>query len=131
MYPVDLEAILQKGDARANYQLFHGDRLIVGRNKTVKATIEIDREAAPLQTALNTLSLYAYVIRNLTLAASPATPGAIPALTPAQRDAILKDWLDLWWKAAGSPGGAVLDEKTFKEMLLRHLNPPAAKDEKK
>ena len=43
-YKVNLEAI-QKGDITANYQLFPGDRLIIGRNDVVKKTIEIDRLA--------------------------------------------------------------------------------------
>jgi protein involved in polysaccharide export with SLBB domain len=136
IYPIDLEAILQKGDTRANYQLFPGDRIMVGRNKVDKVAIEIDREARTIQTVINSLSSYASMIQNLTLAAAPAGTNTGPALTPAQREAILNDWLDLWWKAAGSSQGAILDEKTFKEMLLRHLNPPAtstspaAKEEK-
>jgi polysaccharide export outer membrane protein len=32
-YPVNLDAILERGDQRANYQLFPGDRLIVGRER--------------------------------------------------------------------------------------------------
>ena len=39
---MNLEAI-QKGDITANYQLFPGDRLIIGRNDVVKKTVEMDR----------------------------------------------------------------------------------------
>ena len=46
VYKVDLEAIRDKGDHTANYQIFPGDRLVVGRNDVVKKTIEIDRLAA-------------------------------------------------------------------------------------
>src|SRR5207247_383345 len=49
VYKVDLDAIQEKGDVRSNYQLFPGDRLIIGRNEVVKKTIEIDRLNAPLQ----------------------------------------------------------------------------------
>ena len=43
VYKVDLAAIQEQGNARLNYQLFPGDRLIVGRNEVVKKTVEIDR----------------------------------------------------------------------------------------
>ena len=50
VYKVDLAAIQEKGDVTTNYQLFPGDRLIVGRNEVVKKTVEIDRLKAPIQT---------------------------------------------------------------------------------
>jgi protein involved in polysaccharide export with SLBB domain len=124
-YPVDLEAIRDKGETRANYQLFPGDRLVVGRDETVQKTIDIDRLAAPLHTAFNTMLQYSYAVRGLIQAMSTPTPGA-PAPTPEQRDQIMKDWVDFWWKAASKTGGVELDEKTFREGLLRHLNPPPA-----
>ncbi len=52
---MDLEAIREKGDLTANYQLFPGDRLVVGRNDVVKKTVELDRLAAPMQTVLNSM----------------------------------------------------------------------------
>ena len=48
VYKVDLEAIQDRGELRSNYQIFPGDRLIVGQNEVVKKTIEIDRLQAPL-----------------------------------------------------------------------------------
>ena len=42
VYKVDLEAIQEQGDVRTNYQLFPGDRLVIGRNQVVKKTIEIE-----------------------------------------------------------------------------------------
>ena len=53
VYKVDLEAIQDKGDVTSNYQIFPGDRLVVGRNEVVKKTIELDRLAAPLHTVVN------------------------------------------------------------------------------
>ena len=55
VYNVDLKAIQEKGDLTANYQIFSGDRLVVGRNDVVKKTVEIDRLAAPMQTVLNSM----------------------------------------------------------------------------
>ena len=50
VYKVDLEAIQERGEVATNYQIFPGDRLIVGRNEVVKKTAEIDRLNAPIQT---------------------------------------------------------------------------------
>ena len=44
---------MNKGDARANLQLFPGDRLLVGRNGVVKATVEMNRLAEPVSLMLN------------------------------------------------------------------------------
>ncbi len=84
LYPVDLEAIRDKGDSRANYQLFPGDRLVVGRDETVQKTIDIDRLAAPLHATLNTMLQYSYAVRGLMQAMSFPNPG-IPCPTPEQR----------------------------------------------
>jgi protein involved in polysaccharide export with SLBB domain len=130
IYSVDFEAIRDKGEAKANYQLFPGDRLIVGRSELVQKTIDIDRLASPLQTAFNTMLQYSYAVRGLMQAMSSSTPGA-PALTREQRGQIVKDWVDFWWKAVSKRGGVELDEKTFREGLLRHLNPPQAPAEAK
>ena len=56
IYKVDLEAIREKGDVTSNYQIFPGDRLIVGRNDVVKKTIQVDRLAAAMQTVITAIS---------------------------------------------------------------------------
>jgi hypothetical protein len=122
IYNVDFAAIRDKGDATANYQLFPGDRLVVGRSDLVQKTIDIDRLAAPLQTAFSTILQSSNAVRGVM---ASSTPGA-PPLTPEQRDQLMKDWVDFWWKAVSKPGGVELDEKTFREALMRHLNPPQA-----
>jgi hypothetical protein len=43
VYKVDLEGITVRGDVTSNYQLFPGDRLIVGRSDVAKRTIQLDR----------------------------------------------------------------------------------------
>ena len=48
--PVNLSAIISGGDPTTNYQLMPGDRLVVYRDPIVRATIFIDRIAAPFQT---------------------------------------------------------------------------------
>jgi protein involved in polysaccharide export with SLBB domain len=125
IYTVDLEAIRDKGDAKANYQIFPGDRLVIGRHPLMKTTIEIDRLAGALQTVVNSTIQYIMMYRTLAQATSSQTPGA-PALTPEQREQIMKDWVDFWWKAVSKPEGVELDEKTFREGLMRQLNPPQA-----
>jgi protein involved in polysaccharide export with SLBB domain len=117
VYPIDLEAILDKGDPKANLQILPGDRLVVGRLDAVQKTIDLDRFAAPLHTAIYTMNQYLNVVKNL-----PTSESVM--LTPAQRDAILKSWVDLWWKIANESDGTKLDEKTFKDALLRNLKPP-------
>ena len=65
IYKVDLEAIQEKGDVRTNYQLFPGDRLIVGRNEVVKKTVEIDRLNAPIQAIVSSIQQNANMLKSL------------------------------------------------------------------
>ena len=44
-------------------------------------------------------------------------------LSPAQREAIMKQWADFWWSRLSKPGGPTLDEKTFREGLIGPLAP--------
>jgi protein involved in polysaccharide export with SLBB domain len=123
VYQIDYEAILQRGDARANLQLFPGDRLIVGRNETIKKTIALDRATSALQSAVANMNQYANMLRVLGQTSAPTASG-LPPLTPAQREAIIKMGIDLWREAAGDGGAAVMDDKTFRGLLERALNPP-------
>jgi protein involved in polysaccharide export with SLBB domain len=119
VYRVDYKAIVEEGDARTNYQLFPGDRLIVGRKPIVQQTIEIDRLRAPFDSVIDSMRRYLLLIQSL----DERTPG----LSRAEREAIVKDWVEMWWKAASRPEGATLDKKTFQDTLLRHLDSvPAA-----
>jgi hypothetical protein len=65
------------------------------------------------QTMVNNLMTLAFMTRSLNT--------ALPMLTPAQTEALIKDWFALWWKAANQPGGPVPDEATFRELLLKPL----------
>jgi polysaccharide export outer membrane protein len=125
VYKVDLEGIRERGEIEKNYQLFPGDRLIVGRNPVVTTTLEVDRLAAPIQTAINTILQGSFATRSLMQTATSTGTGSAMTITPEQREALIKEWVDFWWKAASRPDGAVLDEKTFREALMRALNPPA------
>jgi polysaccharide export outer membrane protein len=122
VYKVDYEAILERGESEKNYQLFPGDRLVVGRNALVKTTIELDRMAAPMQTVLSMIQRHSSAMKSLYDQA-----GGADALTPAQREAMVKGWADFWWQIAARPPGAELDEKTFRAALERSLKPPKAK----
>ncbi len=122
-YKIDLDAI-QKGDARANLQVFPGDRLIVGRNPIVKKTIEVDRANSLLNSFLNTTLQYAFTARSLSAINSPSGNAGPPgqadstAITPARRDAMLREWVDFMWSISSQEGGAMLDEKAFRDALL-------------
>lgn len=79
-----------------------------------------------MQTVVNSIRLNAAMAREITQTANPATSGGTSTMTPEQREAIVKAWADFWWQVASRPEGAKLDEKTFRDALMRALNPPAA-----
>jgi protein involved in polysaccharide export with SLBB domain len=116
VYKVDLEAIREKGDVTSNYQVFPGDRLIVGRNDVVKKTIQVDRLAAGMQTVITAISQESSLLRSLM------------TTSPENHEAILKDLVDFWIAEMKRPDGVVLDEQTLREALIRRLQ---AKPEKK
>jgi protein involved in polysaccharide export with SLBB domain len=111
VYKVDLPAIEERGDATSNYQLFPGDRLIVGRNATVRKTAELDRLAAPIQTITASILQEAFTLRALQLASSD------------KPDQLLKELVDFWAKRAAPGEHSSFDEKTLREILLRRLTP--------
>jgi protein involved in polysaccharide export with SLBB domain len=123
VYRVDLAAITEKGDARANYQVFAGDRIVVGRDPLVRSTIAADRLEALSQTLSNNLHQLS--------SASRALAQATPELNQAQRERLVREWFDLFWKASQRPGGPAPDEKTYRELLLRTLRPPGEPGAKK
>src|SRR5262249_37823006 len=65
IYNVDLEAIQEKGVVATDYQLFPGDRLVVGRDDVVKKTVALDRLAAPIQTIVGTMQQEAQMLRSV------------------------------------------------------------------
>ena len=113
-YKVNLEAI-QKGDITANYQLFPGDRLIIGRNDVVKKTVEIDRLAACDPDGDQLDMQEANLLRSLT------------AASPEKHDQILRDLVEFWIQEMKRPEGARLDEQTLREALLKRLQIPPEK----
>jgi SLBB domain len=142
-YKIDHEAIL-KGVTTANLQIFPNDRLVIGRNPIVKKTMEVDRANSLFNSFLNTMLQYSFTVRSLAAINTP--PGASgtsnanmrvngqnmplnladPAvMTPAQRDAMVKEWVDFFWTVSASArdGGAMLDEKAFREALMKKLAP--------
>jgi protein involved in polysaccharide export with SLBB domain len=109
VYKVDLEAIREKGDVTSNYQIFPGDRLIVGRNDVVKKTIQVDRLAAAMQTVISSISQESSLLRSL------------KTTSPENHDVILKELVDFWIAEMKRPDGVVLDEQTLREALIRRL----------
>ncbi|WP_406700011.1 SLBB domain-containing protein [Singulisphaera sp. Ch08] len=123
IYQVDYQAITEKGDVTTNYQVFPGDRIVVGRNDVVKKTMELDRLAAPLDTIFNSIlksSFMAKSVKNLGDSALGAS-----TRTEAQHVAILKVWAEFWSKALAEKEGVTFDETRLREALLRALEPAA------
>lgn len=130
VYAVDYEAILKRGEPKTNYQLFPGDRLVIGRNDVVTKTIEIDRLAMPLQTIFHSLNQLSVMAGSLKYLGNPAANPAV--ITASQRDAVVKAWAEFWARAMAQPGGVSFDEKVLQDVLMRALNSPAeAAPEKK
>ena len=74
--PVNLSAIISGGDPTTNYQLMPGDRLVVYRDPIVRATIFIDRIAAPFQTVVNSMLQYSFMARSIKSINVPIFGGA-------------------------------------------------------
>jgi protein involved in polysaccharide export with SLBB domain len=106
---VDFEAIQEQGDVTSNYQIFPGDRLIVGRNEVVKRTVEIDRLNAPLMTVTGMMLQEATVLRSLQFA------------TAGDRDELLKEYVDFWAKVVAQKGEFKFDEQTLRDALIRKM----------
>jgi len=116
-YKIDHAAIL-KGDARANLQVFPNDRLVIGRNPIVQKTVELDRAAAPINSLVNSFLQQTFLTRSVGTAA-----GDINGTTAARRDAMVKEWADFLWDVSSKEGGALLDEKAFREAVMKKLTP--------
>jgi hypothetical protein len=134
-YKIDWDAIVTRGDATANLQIFPGDRLVIGRDAVVKATVQINRQSEPFSLILSQIVSYANAMRQLGSINTPVTAGAT-VLPAEQREALLKELLDYWVKATG-PDGPRGDEKALREDLMRALEKarptaegPRAKPEK-
>ena len=107
IYKIDLEAIQERGQVAANYQILPGDRLVVGRNETVKKTVELDRLSAPIHTVVSTMLQEAFMLRSMQLADAD------------HADELYKGLLDFWLKQLASRGELKFDEQTVREALLR------------
>ena len=118
-YRIDYDAIMRKGDPTANLQIFPGDRLVVGRHPTVRATIAIDRVAAPVNTVVQTILNASYTLRSLSQALDN------PNLTADQRRAIVDAWVELLWPIAEKGDAARIDKDAFRNFLRRGLAPDA------
>jgi polysaccharide biosynthesis/export protein len=107
-YAVDLDAI-NKGDTKANYQLFPGDRLDIGRNRHVEATIEADRQSSKLHTLIQSGTQINTFLRSV----EQATPG----LSSAEREDFINMWLLLWEKSLRAEGVKNPDLATLRDLI--------------
>ncbi len=76
IYPIDLAAIRDLGETKANLQLFPGDRLVVGRKTVVASTVRFNEMVARSATAMNSLMYYAYAMRAVNNIGEPFNPNA-------------------------------------------------------
>ncbi len=116
-YKIDVDAILIKGDPEANLQIFPGDRIFVARNPIVDAKIKLDRAASLFRVVVTSL----YDLASMTKQVNQLFQDA--KLSPKRRREILDGWIRFWWKVATQPKGEPLDEKSFREEMLRLLKP--------
>ena len=80
--PVNLSAIVQEGDVTTNYQLMPGDRLHVYRDPIVRATVFIDRIAAPFNTVMSSILQYSFTARSVNSIGVPINGGTTGSTTP-------------------------------------------------
>jgi polysaccharide export outer membrane protein len=93
--PVNYEAIVHVGDPTTNYQLMPGDRIVVYRDPIVRATVLIDRLAAPFNAVVQSMLTYTFMVRNLKSinipingglrATTTTSPGNVPPTTGPAR----------------------------------------------
>ena len=114
VYKVDLAAIQDRGDITANYQLFPGDRLVVGRNEVVKKTVDIDRLNAPIIAISDSIQRTANSMR------------AVQAVSPNGSAQLWRDLVDFWAKELSRKGDLKIDEDALREALLQKRKPAPA-----
>jgi hypothetical protein len=109
VYKIDLEGIQERGEVATNFQIFAGDRLIVGRREIVKKTVEIDRLNAPIQSITGTMLQEAFMLRALQL------------VSVDHRDELLKEYVDFWTKELSRSTGVKFDEQTLRDAFIRKM----------
>ena len=109
IYKIDLEGIQDRGEVATNYQIFPGDRLVVGRNEVVKKTVEIDRLNAPIQSITGSMLQQAYTLR------------ALQMVSIDHRDELLKELVEFWVKELARSDGIKFDEQTIRDALIRKM----------
>ena len=139
VYNIDLAAIKDRGDAKANLQLFPNDRLVIGRHPVSDSTVKLNAEAARTNTLLNTALTYAYVLRTFDRLGETGTTkdGAelsiklngstlkinlgddAPRIDPARRKEALKAFQEYWSKTSRVGGP---EEQRVREEMLKLLD---------
>ena len=122
VYKIDLHAIVEDGDATANLQVFPGDRIIVGRDRTVEVTVLMDRIGESLAMIGHIIKNYGEVVDQLNEDAE--------GLPPERREEILGAWDDLWTSIAERIRSGEADPESTLDELSRLLERtiPAATD---
>lgn len=111
VYPIDLEAIQQRGDVTTNLQLFPGDRIYVGRGPMAQAMVQLVRIAEPVQQ----FSLMAKYLHDYFRDAD---------VPPERRREITRRILDLGLDAIQRKEGEPLDEAQLRALFEQMLELP-------
>jgi polysaccharide export outer membrane protein len=79
--PINYAAIVNAGDPTTNYQLMPGDRVVVYRDPIVRATVFIDRLAAPFNAVVQTILTYSFTARSIKSINVPINGGSAARTT--------------------------------------------------
>ncbi len=96
IYPIDLAAIRDRGDTKANLQVFPGDRVVVSRKANVEATLKFNELVGRSATVISSLTNYANAMRALNNIGEPykaSTPGR--PIDPEKRREAIKAWAEV------------------------------------
>ncbi len=107
-YKINYNAIL-KGDAKANLQMFPGDRLVVGRNPIITKSIELDRTSSAMNGMVTNVYQMVVAMRAAKGPNNQTLPGDLPP------------WLDRMWKDFYNDPGVLTNPQMFEASLPRWL----------
>lgn len=111
-YKIDLDAIENKGDARANLQILPGDRLVVGEDSRIQLGHDrVGRDATLFSYVYSSLKNQSEVADLLAKILGQKT------LTARQRERFIKGWGGLWWPDLLQGPGHLKDEKAVRKAL--------------
>ena len=107
VFDIALDKILKEGDAKSNLQILPGDRLVVGRDRVVEASVQLDRLAAPLNSLMNSWMTYAFAIRQVNSMGIPIGVTDSKAAADPSLDRVRAEYREMLRRLADPGSGAV------------------------